>query len=143
MGVRYAIVAVVFGVVVVFLFFSYFHAQRRLRKGLAPLSYHRWLVSRRQYGSYPSQNQYPHYNGPPQQGYPMNGWWNQQPAQQFQPPPPAYNQMDAPPVYQPPAGASKAMANQHIQSVVADAGEGSAGVAAPDRAHHPNENITQ
>ncbi|GAB7347407.1 hypothetical protein MBLNU459_g4333t1 [Dothideomycetes sp. NU459] len=142
MGVRYAIVALVFAGLVVLLFLSYLHAQRRLRRGLAPLGYHRWLVSRRQYNPYPPQNNYQHYNNPTQQGYPMNGYYNPQAAPPFQQPPPAYNQWDAPPVYQPPAGASKAMANQHVQGVN-ETGEGSAGVTAPGRAHHPNNSITQ
>ena len=54
-------------------------------------------------------SQYARYRSSQFQGYPMEG---------YPPPPPAYNAADAPPpVYQPPEGASKAMADQNISAV--------------------------
>ncbi|KAH0144935.1 hypothetical protein KCU67_g12868, partial [Aureobasidium melanogenum] len=132
-GVRYAIIALIFIGIALLLFGAYFHAQRRIRKGLPPLAYHRWLVSRRRYRATPfRQNNYTYYQQdpayPPQQGHPMqnmNGAYHG-PAE-FQPPPPAYGNWDAPPVYQPPQGASKVAANQNTQPMARDevAGEGS------------------
>jgi hypothetical protein len=48
-------------------------------------------------------------------------------AAEFQPPPPAYGNWEAPPVYQPPQGASKVAANQNTQPMARNdiAGEGS------------------
>ncbi|KAL2041413.1 hypothetical protein N7G274_005795 [Stereocaulon virgatum] len=80
---------------------GYYHAQSRIKKGLPPLAYHRWLLPHRQrvqymprpqFGYYPQQNAYG-------EGYPM---------QNFAPPPPAYNHADIPPpVYQPPENGMK------------------------------------
>lgn len=132
-GVRYAIVALIFIGIALLLFGAYFHAQRRIRKGLQPLAYHRWLVTRRRYRATPfRQNNYTYYQQdpayPPQQGYPMQnmGGGYHGPAE-FQPPPPAYGNWEAPPVYQPPQGASKVAANQNTQPMARDevAGEGS------------------
>ncbi|KAK0515947.1 hypothetical protein JMJ35_001981 [Cladonia borealis] len=100
--------AVVGAIILIFLLWfvgGYYHAQRRIKKGLPPLGYHRFLLPRRQraqfmprpqYGYYPQQqNRYP--NG---DGYQMHNY----PA-----PPPAYNNTEhiPPPVYQPPEHGSK------------------------------------
>jgi hypothetical protein len=136
-GVHYAIVALIFIAIAVVLFGAYFHAQRRVRKGLPPLAYHRWLISRRRYRAspfqQPQQNNYAYYQQqdpayPPQQGVPMQNMGAMpHGAAEFQPPPPAYGNWEAPPVYQPPQGASKVAANQNTLPVVRNevGGEGS------------------
>ncbi|KAI4719261.1 hypothetical protein E4T48_04586 [Aureobasidium sp. EXF-10727] len=146
-GVRYGIIALVFIAIALLLFGSYFHAQRRIRKGLQPLAYHRWLVSRRRFRATPyPQNNYTYYQQdpayPPQQGYPMQnmGGAYHGPAE-FQPPPPAYGNWEAPPVYQPPQGASKVAANQNTQPARNDvAGEGSSASLPLNNAQNNNTN---
>nr|POE49405.1 hypothetical protein CFP56_50322 [Quercus suber] len=134
--VRYIIVAVVFGALLLFFVGGYYHANRRVRKGLAPLPYHRWMVQRRVWGNEPRYNQYAQYparfasQGPEQgQTYRMEG---------YAPPPPAYNsELAPPPAYQPPQGGSKVMADQSYPIVQErGAGESSTGIAAPPPARH-------
>ena len=108
MAVRYAVVAILFAFLLIFFVGGYYHARRRLRKGLQPLAYHRWMVRRhmrpQQQHAYMPQQRYPQSQGYQNQGYQMD---------HYAPPPPAYNHADAPPpVYQPPEGGSKVMADQ-------------------------------
>lgn len=58
----------------------------------------------------------------------------------FQAPPPAYGNWEAPPVYQPPEGASKVAANQNAQPVARNdaAGEGSSASLPLNNAQHNN-----
>ncbi|KAF2154762.1 hypothetical protein K461DRAFT_311164 [Myriangium duriaei CBS 260.36] len=105
LAIRYAIVAVLFVLIAIFLMVSYLHAQRRVKRGLPPLGYHRWMLARRYQPQYNPNAYYMNGNmGHNGQGYGMP---------QYQQGPPAYN-WDAPPQYQPPAGGSKAMANQNF-----------------------------
>lgn len=61
--------------------------------------------------------------------------------QGWAPPPPAYNQWDAPPVYQPPQGASKAAADQNFERTAGESSVG--GVGAPERVYRAeNERVT-
>ena len=127
LAVRYAIVALLFIFLFAFFIGGYYHAQRRLRNGQQPLAYHAWMVRRRQ-AYYPPQPRYawPHDPNAPAYGpsYGMEG---------YPPPPPAYNNAEVPPpVYQPPQGATKAMADQSFGRTNR-AGESSAsgGVAGP------------
>lgn len=118
MAVRYAIVGLLFAALLLFFVGGWFHARRRLRKGLPPLAYHRWMVSRYYYrqphdAEAPPQRQL----RPVQQTYRM---------EHYEPPPPAYNQSEVPPpVYQPPEGASKVAADQTFVRVRPTAGEAS------------------
>ncbi|KAF4552608.1 Hypothetical protein D9617_9g023970 [Elsinoe fawcettii] len=131
LAVRYAVVVIFFLLIIAFLAFSYIHAQRRLKKGLPPLGYHRWLVSRRHHPRYNYENQNANYQGTNYGGQAYG-------MQNYQPPPPAYNTWDAPPQYQPPVGGSKALANQNLGP---DRGEGQSsaapevGVQRPAAAH--------
>ena len=124
MAVRYAIVSLLFGSLALFLLFGYWHAKRRIRRGLPPLRYHRWMVRQHLRRA---QMGYPHYRTGSGYQYPMpqNGQGYRQaqygaaqsgygyPMESYAPPPPAYNVNDAlPPVYQPPEGASKVAADQ-------------------------------
>lgn len=144
-GVRYAIIALIFIAIALLLFGAYFHAQRRIRKGLPPLAYHRWLISRRRRATpYPQQNNYAYYQQhdpayPPQQGYPMQNMGNHGNAE-FQPPPPAYGNWEAPPVYQPPQGASKVAANQNALPVVRSEGAGEGSSASLPLNNNSNNN---
>ncbi|KAH6619712.1 hypothetical protein B0J18DRAFT_252294 [Chaetomium sp. MPI-SDFR-AT-0129] len=89
-----------------YLLLGYMHAQKRLKKGLLPLRYHRFLVSRAQlaqvdprYRPQPS-NMYPY--TPEQHYYNMHAM-----------PPPMYDPTaPRPPMYEPPAGATKAGPHQ-------------------------------
>ena len=117
MAVRYSIVAILFAALLASFVGGYYHAQSRVRKGLPPLAYHRWMVRRSYY--YPPQQQQ-QYAYPQQNSYGMEG---------YPPPPPAYDRAEVPPpVYQPPQGASKAMADQNWRG--AGEGSGNAGPAA-------------
>jgi hypothetical protein len=87
-AIKWAVVGGIFLLTLGFLLFSYIHATRRLKKGIAPLRYHRWLLSRRQRSLHEPQF-----------------------AQQdfvYQMAPPPYNpNYPMPPTYQPPQGGSK------------------------------------
>ncbi|KAH7156242.1 hypothetical protein EDB81DRAFT_756733 [Dactylonectria macrodidyma] len=76
---------------------GYLHARSRLKKGLPLLAYHRCLVSRRVRAQHDPSYQYPQpmYYPQPSNGYPM-----------YNMPPPVYDP-SRPPVYEPPAGATK------------------------------------
>lgn len=139
MAVRYAIVAILFGAILLFLVGGYYSTQRRLRRGQQPRPVFRWMVRRRQAYYYnPHQPPYPprqqqhyaHYSDPNSQGYGMHGY----PA----PPPPYSTGEMPPPVYQPPTGASKAMPDQNVE-IVGRAGEASssAGVEQPPPVARP------
>ncbi|KAI9886188.1 MAG: Vacuolar protein sorting-associated protein 8 [Watsoniomyces obsoletus] len=125
MAVKWAVLA---GILLFFFGFfvgGYLHAQRRMKKGLPPMAYHRvrrhvrvetvneltwyqWLVPRRQRAQFEphlwqSQNQFSFYQA-------QDGGYNMHPV-----PPPAYNpNMAAPPLYQPPTGASKVDPSQQM-----------------------------
>ncbi|GAB7341590.1 hypothetical protein MBLNU457_7797t1 [Dothideomycetes sp. NU457] len=137
LAVRYIIFIALFFLFVFYFLGGYIHARRRILAGKPPLAYHRWMV-RRQEWRWSQQQQ--HNSDPYRQpgSYPM---------QSFQPPPPAYNQWDAPPVYQPPAGGSKTMADQNIRPVAPEereSGEGSsANMVYPPPVHPPPNHITQ
>jgi len=94
-------------VLVVFLFFilAYWHARRRLKKGLAPLAYHRWLLSRELRAQYDPAYRNPevNYNTYRPEQYGMHPY-----------PPPVYDpNAPAPPTYQPPVGATKVDPSQY------------------------------
>jgi len=89
-----------------FLFFAYMiggymHAKSRMKKGLPPLKYHRWLLNRQQRARFD-----PNYQNPSvyySTYRPSQGQYGMQPM-----PPPMYDpSQPPPPTYQPPAGASK------------------------------------
>lgn len=125
MAVRYIIVGLLLGLLVLFFLGGHHHAQRRLRQGKQPLRYHRWMVRKSCPQSAFARSQYPY---PSTQGYGM---------EDYPPPPPAYNHDEAPPpTYQPPEGGSKAMADQayvRVQEQTQGAGgtSESTGIAAP------------
>ncbi|EME79123.1 uncharacterized protein MYCFIDRAFT_34795, partial [Pseudocercospora fijiensis CIRAD86] len=105
-ALRYTVICIIFASILLFFLGGYVHAKRRLRKGLPLLGYHRWMMRRSVREGQQYQYQQPVYSDPYQDGYSMHG---------YAPPPPAYHRFDdAPPAYvPPPAGASKAMADQH------------------------------
>lgn len=99
---RYAIIALLFGSVLLFFLYGYHHTQRRLRRGQEPSRLFRWMARRQQYYSPQPYGAYP--QPPNHAAYQMEN---------HAPPPPAYTHAGVPPpVYQPPHGASKAMADQ-------------------------------
>lgn len=123
MAVRYTVITILFAAILLYFIGGYWHAQRRLRAGLPPLSYHAWMIRRSH--RYRHQNPYqqqpfPPYNHgqqPEAAGYAMPG---------YPQPPPAYNAFGAPPpAYQPPEGGSKAMADQNYSAPVNREGESS------------------
>jgi len=85
-----------------YLLLGYLHAQKRIKKGLRPLAYHRFLVSRRQLATvdpnyaYPQANTQTYYHQPQQYSYGMQNM--------NMPPPPVYDP-NRPPVYPGPPGA--------------------------------------
>ncbi|KAF2459780.1 hypothetical protein BDY21DRAFT_177993 [Lineolata rhizophorae] len=107
--VKYTLLGVIFLLILLWIVGGYMHAQIRMKKGLAPLSYHRFLVPRSQRARFPpahTQNNYTFYRTSPydprtQQPHPDSVGMNT-----FPEPPPVYSN-DAPPQYQPPPGASK------------------------------------
>lgn len=82
---------------------GYIHARRRVRKGLKPLLYHRFLLPYSQRAQFEPQNNFSFYRQE-NQGYPMD---------QYGPPPPVYNADNPqPPQYMPPPGGTKANPSQ-------------------------------
>jgi len=79
---------------------GYWHARRRISKGLPPLAYHRWLLNRQQRARYDPNYQNPsvYYNQ-----YPDGGQYGMHPM-----PPPMYDpNAPPPPTYQLPVGGTK------------------------------------
>ncbi|KAI5798925.1 hypothetical protein EDC01DRAFT_628776 [Geopyxis carbonaria] len=135
-SIKYGILFGILALAALLIAGSWFHARQRMKKGVAPLRYHRWLVPRSQRAIYephlrgggqPEQN-FTFYNHQQQQqqGYDMN----------TVPPPPAYNPNFAqPPVYAgalPPVGTAK----NPFQDPPAVGGEGSSGVQPPQQVHY-------
>ncbi|KAK3330098.1 hypothetical protein B0H66DRAFT_45729 [Apodospora peruviana] len=99
-----------------YLFLGYMHAKKRMAKGLPPLAYHRWLVSRRALSRVDPRYQFPapgnvyHYDPNNQQAYGMHAM----------PPPPVYDPTaPRPPIYEgppAPAGATKIDPSQSMPS---------------------------
>ncbi|KAH8592096.1 hypothetical protein B0O99DRAFT_518210 [Bisporella sp. PMI_857] len=80
---------------------GYLHAKRRIKKGLPPLAYHRWLLNRQQRARFDPNYQNPQAYYSPYR--PDGGQYGMHPM-----PPPMYNPNEPPPpVYQPPAGGTK------------------------------------
>ncbi|KAG7292495.1 hypothetical protein NEMBOFW57_002530 [Staphylotrichum longicolle] len=98
-------------IVGLYLLIGYVHAQRRIQKGLPPLGYHRFLVSRSvlarvdpRYRPPQPANVYPYH--PDAQYYDMHAV-----------PPPVYDpNAPRPPMYEPPSGATKINSNQQQPS---------------------------
>jgi len=112
-AIKWSIIGAILVLFLVFFLGAYYHAQRRMKKGLPPLAYHRWLLPRQQRARFEphlaEQNYYQ-----PQQRYQLN---------QYHPPPPAYNPDEAPlPKYAPPEGPTKMDPNQTVHEVPADSG---------------------
>ncbi|KAL2050711.1 hypothetical protein ABVK25_008948 [Lepraria finkii] len=88
---------------------GYYHAQRRIIKGLPPLAYHRFLLPRRQRVLYMPRPQFGYYPPP-------NTYGESYPMQNFAPPPPSYNYAEhiPPPIYQPPDNGTKVIPRQEL-----------------------------
>ncbi|KAG9232948.1 hypothetical protein BJ875DRAFT_62048 [Amylocarpus encephaloides] len=95
--------SIFFGIFFLFMAYmvgGYLHAKQRIRKGLVPLAYHRWLLSRRQRAQVDPNYQNPSAYYTP---YPQGAQYGMNPM-----PPPMYDpNSQMPPTYQPPAGATK------------------------------------
>lgn len=96
---------------------GYIHAKKRIRKGLVPLAYHRWLVSRAELArvdpryAYP-QATYTNYRPGYYQQYPPG--YN---MQNMPPPPPMYDpSAPRPPMYDGPQGGSKLAPTQDYEA---------------------------
>ncbi|KAK4659555.1 hypothetical protein QC762_111325 [Podospora pseudocomata] len=88
-----------------YLLIGYFHARKRVRSGLPPLGYHRFLVNRATLAQVDPRYRYPQSTFTP---YNHNGDGYQYYNMQGMPPPPVYDpNAPRPPVYEPPAGVSK------------------------------------
>ncbi|KAL9028091.1 MAG: hypothetical protein Q9196_003487 [Gyalolechia fulgens] len=103
-AIKWAVLAAIFLAIILFFAGAYLHAQRRIKKGQAPLKYHRWLLPRSQRLRYAPQQQFTFYHHQ-QNPYEM---------QPYPPPPPAYHhhEMPPPPQYEPPPGGSKTNPDQ-------------------------------
>lgn len=97
-----------------------------MKKGLAPLSYHRWLIPRRQraafYAAHPNLPESQRFHAQQQGTFYRPGWGDSRahgqayamgPMGYGQPPPPAYPHDDYVPAYTPPQGPNKVDPNQN------------------------------
>lgn len=109
--IRYGILLGIIFVFFAFVIISYQHATIRLRQGLPPLAYHRWLVSRKR-----REQLEPRSGDQAQSAQPENSFSFYQYEHALHPvPPPAYNpNYVQPPAYPgPPEGATKTAPQQH------------------------------
>ncbi|KAK4942339.1 hypothetical protein LTR10_017946 [Elasticomyces elasticus] len=103
-AIKWAVIASL--LVLFFLFFlgGYLHARRRMRKGLPPLAYHRWLVPRSQRIAFAQRYpQYAHQAGFYRTTQTPYGHGHAYPMGAYGPPPPAYHEPDYVPAYTPQA----------------------------------------
>ncbi|ETI25900.1 hypothetical protein G647_02677 [Cladophialophora carrionii CBS 160.54] len=115
-AVKWAIIAGIFLIFSLYFIGGYLHAQRRMKRGLPPLAYHRWLVTRRQKAAFVHQHpqyagQFSFYRaqqaqaGPGGYGYGRGQSYGYAHGQAYQmggmygPPPPAYNEPEYVPPY--------------------------------------------
>jgi uncharacterized protein YneF (UPF0154 family) len=106
--VKWTILAVIVLLFTLWIVGGYWHAKKRLQKGLRPLAYHRCFVSRSMMAQVDPRYAYPPngYYYPPQQGYGNYGQPGGYPMQSM-PPPPVYDP-SRPPMYEdPPNNGSK------------------------------------
>lgn len=118
--VKWSIFLGLVGIIAIYIIGGYIHAKRRLKKGLLPLGYHRWLVSRRDLARVDPRYAVPN-NAWYRPGYHNNAYYNnpQNPNGNYYgmnsnmaPPPPMYDPAGRPPVYDGPEGGSKVAPNQ-------------------------------
>lgn len=108
--IKWVVTAVIVIGLLAFFLGGYFHAQRRMKKGLPPLRYHRWMISRRQREQwFPQQNQRVYYHNA------AYGHGPAMPLNNYGPAPPAYGENDYVPPYAPPQGGSKVNPDQSYQ----------------------------
>ncbi|KAI4163789.1 MAG: hypothetical protein LQ342_002562 [Letrouitia transgressa] len=104
-AIKWGVVGGILLIFALWLILGYLHAHRRVKRGLPPMAYHRWLLPRSQRMRFAPQNQFSFY---PQHQTPYE-------MQTYPPPPPAYNnEYPAPPQYEPPQGASKTNPDQQF-----------------------------
>lgn len=94
-AVKWSVLLALFVIFFLWITLGYYHARRRIKAGLKPLAYHKWLVPRSQREPQPVQNARAYYT-------PGNFG-----MQEHAEPPPVYSNTDMPPSYQPPEGGSK------------------------------------
>ncbi|KAK4110408.1 hypothetical protein N656DRAFT_770092 [Canariomyces notabilis] len=113
---------------VLYLLVGYVHAQRRLNKGLAPLGYHRFLVSRASLARVDPHYQYSQPENTAIYPYaPGNNYYDMHAM-----PPPVYDpNAPRPPKYEPPAGATKVDFSLQHEQGQQPAGEGANYVPPP------------
>ncbi|KIW00970.1 uncharacterized protein PV09_07492 [Verruconis gallopava] len=97
--IKWSIFLGLMGIIFIYFTVGYWHARRRIRKGLQPLRYHRWLAPK----PFRQQNNAAYYN-------PQNGTYGMYP---YPEPPPVYNPNGMPPMYAPPLGGSKVAPQQN------------------------------
>ncbi|KAF5019507.1 hypothetical protein F66182_8484 [Fusarium sp. NRRL 66182] len=107
--VKWTILAVIVILFTLWIVGGYWHAKKRIQKGLRPLAYHRCFVSRRMMAQVDPRYAYPpngYYGYPPPDGYGHYAHPGGYPMQNM-PPPPVYDP-SRPPMYDgPPEGGSK------------------------------------
>ncbi|OAG40970.1 hypothetical protein AYO21_04812 [Fonsecaea monophora] len=109
-AIKWAAVAAIVLAFSLYFLAGHMHARRRMQKGLPPLAYHRWLVSRRQKVAFLQQhpeyaNQFAFYRAQQEQVYYSYAPGSGQAYQMggiYGPPPPAYHEPEYVPAYTPP-----------------------------------------
>ncbi|KAF2403843.1 hypothetical protein EJ06DRAFT_527444 [Trichodelitschia bisporula] len=103
--VKWAIFGGLFLALIAFLVIANLHARRRVRRGLAPLGYHRWLLPASMRARFPKPGTYRQnnaaYYAPPSTYAPAHPTGGVPYVVSYVEPPPVYSN-DMPPVYQPP-----------------------------------------
>ncbi|KAF8543448.1 hypothetical protein BDD12DRAFT_726155 [Trichophaea hybrida] len=131
-AIKYGILFTILAIGFIAIFGSWFHARSRLKKGLPPLAYHRWLVPRHERARFE-----PHLREP-EQNFTFYG---RQDYDMHAVPPPVYNpNLQQPPAYSggPPPAFAKTnpfQDPQHQQPPLN--GEGSSHIAPPPQVHNP------
>ncbi|CAJ2500206.1 Uu.00g030590.m01.CDS01 [Anthostomella pinea] len=95
------------------------HAKRRMRKGLKPMAYHGWLLSRQERATVDPQYAWPQAQYQPAGQGPAPGYYGMQPM-----PPPVYDPNHRPPMYE-----GDGVPQQHSKVDPSQAGPGAYGNA--------------
>ncbi|OAP63586.1 hypothetical protein AYL99_02813 [Fonsecaea erecta] len=127
-AIKWAVVAAILLAFSFYFLAGHLHAKRRMQKGLPPLPYHRWLVSRRQKVAFLQQhpqyaNQFAFYRAQQERVGPYGYSCTPGSGQAFQmggmygPPPPAYHEPEYVPAYTPPQenGSNKVNPDQRFE----------------------------
>ncbi|ETN37109.1 uncharacterized protein HMPREF1541_08099 [Cyphellophora europaea CBS 101466] len=132
--IKWAVFGGLMAACLLFFFGGYIHAKQRMKKGLAPLSYHRWMIPRRQRIAFHAAH--PNLPNPYIQRQWYTPGYGMHPVNHYGPPPPQYGTPEWLPAYAPPADGSNVNAHKTNpnQAYAQEVGTTSMGPSMPSNA---------